>query len=257
MPQSLYLVCLLIQSVKSALFIKDEIIRLNINTPWRARPRDGLAARLCSFLAPQPVLLAPIRSNTAVQTLPELQMRFSWWQESAGIKIPSQLRVALFHRGCGKTTLDVLLGFSRMVLTFSFLPVCGGFVCSSCLWWLPSNNVTGCHWEPGLCQCRRSPQHRDCPPVPEPSEPLSAHQQPRELGLCRRSLRRELWTCSQPSRHLHLRRVHPELSLHSGLRQRGRRRHHHHRLQGTVSRLGCAGLPPAVSTRSTMGCRPG
>lgn len=96
MPQSLYLVCLLNQSVKSALFIKDEIIRLNINTPRRARssrklrPRDGLAARLCSFLAPPPVLLAPIRSNTAVQALPELQMRFSWWQESAGIKIESQ-----------------------------------------------------------------------------------------------------------------------------------------------------------------------
>lgn len=132
------------------------------------------------------------------------------------------------------SAFDVLLGFSRMVLTFSFLPVWGDFVCSSCFRWLSSNNVTGCNREPGICQCRRSPQHRDCPPVPEPSEPLSAHQQPSELGLCRCGLRRELWTCSQPSRHLHLCWVHPELSLHSGLCRWGRF-HHHHRLQGTVS----------------------
>nr|XP_023410001.1 POU domain, class 2, transcription factor 1 isoform X4 [Loxodonta africana] len=49
---------------------------------------------------------------------------------------------------------------------------------SSCFWWLSSNNVTGCNREPGICQCRRSPQHCDCPSVPEPPEPLSAHQQP-------------------------------------------------------------------------------
>lgn len=119
---------------------------------------------------------------------------------------------------------------------------------SSGFWWLSSNNITGCNWEPGICQCGRSPQHRDCPSVPEPSEPLSAHQQPGQLGLCRRG---ELWACGQPSRQLHVHRVHAELAVHGGFCQRGGF-HHHHRLQGTMSGAGLAA--GRAETEDAIGC---
>lgn len=61
----------------------------------------------------------------------------------------------------GKRQMQTPLAFRHILhccLLLTLSPPCSTFpVFSSCIRWLSSNNITGCNWKLGVCQCWRYP----------------------------------------------------------------------------------------------------